>query len=213
MDTKSFHLEGQPAPEALLTGVGQKGEVHETTQSASAALLAGGSPTSENHLRRQHAPEGLLTGVGPKGEFHEIPQSASEAFLAGVAWTDEIHLRNQCAPEDLLTEVAREGEFHGGALKRAENPQTTPEGREPPSNPSGVNPTPTLSLPPPGCPKSPLFKVHSAFYATQAGVEAAEEALFGHPSPPTPPASKQHVPPESTYNKRMTLCCHPLSAH
>ena len=29
MDTKSFHLEGQPAPEGLLKGVSSKGEFHE----------------------------------------------------------------------------------------------------------------------------------------------------------------------------------------
>ena len=48
MDTKSFHLEHQPAPEGILKGVASKGEFHEnacndaeTTQAASEALLAG----------------------------------------------------------------------------------------------------------------------------------------------------------------------------
>ena len=50
MDTKSFHLEGQPAPEALLEGVASEGEFHEIIESASEALLAGGAPTDEIHL-------------------------------------------------------------------------------------------------------------------------------------------------------------------
>ena len=34
MDTKSFHLEGPPAPEALLKGVSPKGEFHENAKPA-----------------------------------------------------------------------------------------------------------------------------------------------------------------------------------
>ena len=51
MDTKSFHLEHQPAPEGILKGVALTGEFHEnacndaeTTQAASEALLEGGDP-------------------------------------------------------------------------------------------------------------------------------------------------------------------------
>ena len=72
MDTKSFHLGGQCAPEGLLKGVGPKGEFHEITQSASEVLLAGVAATREIHLKRQPAPEGLQTGVSSKGEFHEL---------------------------------------------------------------------------------------------------------------------------------------------
>ena len=70
MDTKSFHLGGQPAPEGLLTGVSAEGEFHGTTQPASEALLAGVAATGEIHLKEQYASEGLLKGVAPKGEFH-----------------------------------------------------------------------------------------------------------------------------------------------
>ena len=71
MDTKSFHLEGQPAPEGLLKGVTSKGEFHEIPESASQVLLRGGAPTGEIHLETQCASEGLLTGVAREGEFHE----------------------------------------------------------------------------------------------------------------------------------------------
>ena len=37
--------------------------------------------------------------------------------------------------------------------------------------------------PPPGCPKSPLLKVQSAFWAILAGVELTEEVLFGQAPP------------------------------
>ena len=53
MDTKSFHLERQPAPEGLLTGVVSKGEFHESAQPASEVLLAGVAPTGEIHLKRE----------------------------------------------------------------------------------------------------------------------------------------------------------------
>ena len=72
MDTKSFHLGRQPAPEGILKGVAAKGEFHAITQSASEALLAGGAATDEIHLKSQCAPEGLLKGVSPKGEFHRV---------------------------------------------------------------------------------------------------------------------------------------------
>ena len=71
MDTKSFHLEHQPAPEGLLTGVSSKGEFHEITQSASEVLLAGAASTGEIYLEQQCASEGLLKGVSSKGAFHE----------------------------------------------------------------------------------------------------------------------------------------------
>ena len=50
MDTKSFHLEGQPAPEGILTGVSPEGEFHEIIESASEALLTGVASTGEIHL-------------------------------------------------------------------------------------------------------------------------------------------------------------------
>ena len=53
MDTKSFHLERQPAPECLQTGVAREGEFHEIAQSASEVLLAGITPTGEIHLKRE----------------------------------------------------------------------------------------------------------------------------------------------------------------
>ena len=71
MDTKSFHLEGQPAPEALLKGVSPKGEFHEIDKLASGVLLTGVPPTDKIHLERQCAPEALLEGVASEGEFHE----------------------------------------------------------------------------------------------------------------------------------------------
>ena len=78
MDTKSFHLENQPAPEGILKGVASKGEFHEnafndaeTTQAASEALLAGVVLTGEIHLEKQCASEGILKGVIPEGEFYE----------------------------------------------------------------------------------------------------------------------------------------------
>ena len=37
--------------------------------------------------------------------------------------------------------------------------------------------------PPPGCPKSPLLKVQSAFWAILAGVELTEGVLFGQAPP------------------------------
>ena len=57
MDTKSFHLEGQPAPEGILTGVGSEGEFHEIIQSASEALLAGGAQSREIYFKQQCASE------------------------------------------------------------------------------------------------------------------------------------------------------------
>ena len=63
MDTKSFHLGGQPAPEALLKGVASKGEFHEIIESASGALQTGGAPTGEIHLKNQCASEGIVEGV------------------------------------------------------------------------------------------------------------------------------------------------------
>ena len=44
--------------------------------------------------------------------------------------------------------------------------------------------TEDISPPPPACPKSPLLKVQSAFWAILAGVELTEGVLFGQ-APPT----------------------------
>ena len=71
MDTKSFQLRRQPAPEGMLTGVSSEGEFHEITQSASEALLAGVVLTGEIHLEKHCASEGILKGVIPEGEFYE----------------------------------------------------------------------------------------------------------------------------------------------
>ena len=78
MDTNSFHLETQCAPEALLMGVVLKGEFHETARPASEALLAGVAPTREIHLKNQCASEGILKGVKPKGEFHRTALMRTE---------------------------------------------------------------------------------------------------------------------------------------
>ena len=82
MDTKSFHLEHQHAPEGLLKGVVPKGEFHEIARPASQALLTGVTPTREIHLKNQCASEGILEGVGPKGEFHiTVLMSAGTALM------------------------------------------------------------------------------------------------------------------------------------
>ena len=82
MDTKSFHLEHQPAPEALLVGVSPKGEFHETARPVSEALLIGVTPTREIHLKNQCASEGILEGVASKGEFHRpVLMSAGTALM------------------------------------------------------------------------------------------------------------------------------------
>ena len=47
----------------------------------------------------------------------------------------------------------------------------------------------TGSSPPPGCPKSPLLKVQSAFWAILAGVELTEGVLFGQ----APPGHKRKI--------------------
>ena len=87
MDTKSFHLGRQPAPEALLTGVSPEGEFHEIIESASEALLKGVAPIGEIHLEEQPAPEGLLTGGSLKGEFHENAKPAViSRLLCGELW-------------------------------------------------------------------------------------------------------------------------------
>ena len=54
------------------------------------------------------------------------------------------------------------------------------------------------SHPPPGCPKSPLLKVQSAFWAILAGVELTEGVLFGQ-APPR--AQKKEVPTECYFNR------------
>ena len=73
MDTRSFHLEGQPAPEGILKGVGLKGEFHESAQPASEVLLAGVDTTGEIHLKSQCAPEGIVEGVSLRGGYIIVP--------------------------------------------------------------------------------------------------------------------------------------------
>ena len=68
MDTKSFHLKQQPAPEGLLTGVASEGEFHETARPASEALLTGVAPARQIHLEHQCAKEGIVEGKGSKVE-------------------------------------------------------------------------------------------------------------------------------------------------
>ena len=70
MDTNSFHLEHQPAPEALLKGVSPEGEFHGIPRPASEALLAGVASACEIHLKQHCAPECPVDGVDPEGEFH-----------------------------------------------------------------------------------------------------------------------------------------------
>ena len=84
MDTKSFHLEGQPASEGILRGVAREGEFHESSQSASQVLLAGVAPTREIHLKQQPAPEGILEGGVSEGEFHEPRWREQNARLSRV---------------------------------------------------------------------------------------------------------------------------------
>ena len=79
-----FHLEGQPASEALLKGGGPKGEFHVVSQSASQALLTGVAPTGEIHLQRQPASEGIVEGVSSKGEFHETDLKESEEDILRI---------------------------------------------------------------------------------------------------------------------------------
>ena len=87
MDTKSFHLEGQHAPEGRLNGGSPKGEFHESIKSASEALLAGVDTTGEIHLKSQCASEGILKGVGSEGEFHENAKPAViSRLLCGELW-------------------------------------------------------------------------------------------------------------------------------
>ena len=84
MDTKSFHLEGQPAPEGLLTGVSLKGEFHEINKSASEALLGGVARRREIHLWDQCASEGIVEGVGSEGEFHVTDLKESEEDILRI---------------------------------------------------------------------------------------------------------------------------------
>ena len=60
------------------------------------------------------------------------------------------------------------------------------------------NTTSIHSHPPPGCPKSPLLKVQSAFWTILAGVELTEGVLFGQ-APPR--AQKKEVPTECYFNR------------
>ena len=135
MDTKSLHLQHQPAPECILKGVGPKGEFHEnacsgaeTTRPASKALLTGVVPTDEIHLAKRCASEGTLKGVVPKGEFHEIAESASEILLAGVALTGEIHLEKQCASEGIVEGVMSRGGYKVVPPQRTTCPRRPSEG-------------------------------------------------------------------------------------
>ena len=57
---------------------------------------------------------------------------------------------------------------------------------------------PASTVTPPGCPKSPLLKVQSAFWAILAGVELTEGVLFGQ-APPR--AQKKEAPTECYFNR------------
>ena len=67
--------------------------------------------------------------------------------------------------------------------------QTAPQLKDPPQLHTQLHTRPTKSTssihshPPPGCPKSPLLKVQSAFWAILAGVELTEGVLFGQAPP------------------------------
>ena len=63
MDTKSFHLARQPAPEGRLKGGSPKGEFHEITKSASEVLLAVVAGSREIHLKTQYASQVPVAGV------------------------------------------------------------------------------------------------------------------------------------------------------
>ena len=78
--------------------------------------------------------------------------------------------------------------------------QTAPQLKGPPqlhTRPT-KNTTSIHSHPPPGCPKSPLLKVQSAFWAILAGVELTEGVLFGQ-APPR--AQKKEAPTECYFNR------------
>ena len=57
---------------------------------------------------------------------------------------------------------------------------------------------PASTVTPPDCPKSPLLKVQSAFWAILAGVELTEGVLFGQ-APPR--AQKKEAPTECYFNR------------
>ena len=72
--------------------------------------------------------------------------------------------------------------------------QTAPQLKDPPQLHTRLHTRPTKNTtntkhlqhpqsPPPGCPKSPLLKVQSAFWAILAGVELTEGVLFGQAPP------------------------------
>ena len=61
-----------------------------------------------------------------------------------------------------------------------------------------TQPPASTVTPPTGCPKSPLLKVQSAFWAILAGVELTEGVLFGQ-APPR--AQKKEVPTECYFNR------------
>ena len=87
--------------------------------------------------------------------------------------------------------------------------QTAPQIKGPPQLHTQLHTRPTKNTtntkhhqhpqsPPPGCPKSPLLKVQSAFWAILAGVELTEGVLFGQ-APPR--AQKKEVPTECYFNR------------
>ena len=72
--------------------------------------------------------------------------------------------------------------------------QTAPQLKDPPQLHTQLHTRPTKNTtntkhhqhpqsPPPGCPKSPLLKVQSAFWTILAGVELTEGVLFGQAPP------------------------------
>ena len=79
--------------------------------------------------------------------------------------------------------------------------QTAPQIKDPPQLHTQLHTRPTKNTtntkhhqhpqsPPPGCPKSPLLKMQSAFWAILAGVELTEGVLFGQ----APPRAQKRSP-------------------
>ena len=63
-------------------------------------------------------------------------------------------------------------------------PQNTPANSTTNQRPTtATHPTTSIHSHPPGCPKSPLLKMQSAFLAILAGVERTEGVLFGQAPP------------------------------
>ena len=76
--------------------------------------------------------------------------------------------------------------------------QTAPQLKDPPQlHTRPTKSTTSLHSHPPGCPKSPLLKVQSAFWAILAGVELTE----GYFSDRLPHGHKKEVPTECYFNR------------